>query len=572
MKLAHTCIRRPVMATMLTVALLVFGWIGYDRLPVREYPDIDPPIVSVTTVYPGANPEVVETEVTEVLEEELNTIEGIRTLSSSSREQVSAITIEFALERDVNIAAQDVRDKISRIRGRLPDDIDPPIIGKQDADAQAIMWIALFSSTYSPLELTDLAENVFKDRIQNIEGVGQVMIGGAKRFAVRVRLDADRLAAHQLTALDVIQALDRENVEIPSGRIEGPTREFTIRTEGEFESPAAFNDLVVVSRDGAPVRLGDLGVAETGVENERNLARFLGREAVGLGIVKQSKANTVDVADRVKALLAELGRNLPPGVETRVAYDSSVYITRSIQEVQETLLLAALLVSLVIFLFLRNLRTTIIPVLAIPTSIIGTFLVIYWFGFTINNLTLLALVLAIGVVVDDAIIVLENSFRHIEEYGKPPLEAARDASSEIGFAVIAATLSLIAVFVPVAFLTGATGRLFFELGITVAVAVGLSGFVALTLTPMLCSRFLRHQAKHVRIYYVLENVFNGLSAIYQHALERVLHHRALVVAGGVVALVLIGVLAWVLPKEFLPVEDKGSFLVIVSAPEGATLE
>ncbi len=573
MKLSETCIRLPVMATMLTAALMVFGWIGYTRLPVREYPDIDPPIVAVTTVYPGASPEVVETEVTEVLEEELNTIEGIRTLVSNSREQLSAITIEFALERDVDIAAQDVRDKISRIRGRLPDDIDPPIIAKQDADAQAIMWIALYSANYSPLELTDMAENLFKDRIQNIEGVGQVMIGGAKRFAVRVRLDADRLAARQLTVADVTGALQRENIEIPSGRIEGPTREFTIRTEGEFRTPDEFNDLIVAYRQGAPIRLRDIGVAETGVEDERNLARFLGKPSVGLGVVKQSKANTVEVADKVKVVLEQLRKLLPPGVEATVAYDQSTYIKRSIREVQETLFQSGILVALVIFLFLRSVRTTIIPVLAIPTSIIGTFLVMYVLGFTINNLTLLALVLSIGVVVDDAIIVLENAFRHIEEYGKPAMQAAVDASREIGFAVVAATLALIAVFVPVAFLKGATGRLFYELGITVAVAVGISGFIALTLTPMLCSRFLRHQTKHNRVYWALEKFFDAMSALYERGLRAVLRHRLVTCAAGLLGgFALIGLLAVVLPREFLPIEDKGSFLVITSAPEGATLE
>lgn len=572
MVLSDICIKRPVLATMLTAALVVFGWIGYTRLPVREFPDIDPPIVAVTTVYPGANPEVVETEVTEVLEEELNTIEGIRTMVSTSREQVSAITIEFELERNVDIAAQDVRDKIARIRRLLPDDIDPPVIAKQDADAQAIMWIALFSDNYSPLELTDMAENLFKDRIQNIEGVGQVMIGGAKRFAVRVRIDADRLAAHMLTVSDVSDALRREHVEIPSGRVEGPTREFTIRTEGEFRTPEEFNNLIIAYRQGAPVRLRDVGVAETGVENERTLARFLGKPAVGLGVVKQSKANTVDVADKVKVILAQLEKLLPPGVETKVAYDQSIYIKRSILEVKESLFQAGILVTLVIFLFLRSVRTTIIPVLAIPTSIIGTFFVINALGFTINNLTLLALVLSIGVVVDDAILVLENAFRHIEEYGKPPMQAAQDATREVGFAVIAATLALVAVFVPVAFLKGATGRLFYELGITVAVAVMLSGFVALTLTPMLCSRFLRHKPKHIHVYFVLENIFNKMSETYERWLAIVLRHRTATAIGGAVALALILVFLAILPREFLPTEDKGSFLVLISAPEGATME
>jgi multidrug efflux pump len=561
-----------VFATMMTVALVIVGLIGYARLPVREFPDIDPPIVAITTVYTGASPEVIETEVTEVLEEELNTIEGIRTMTSESREQLSAITIEFELNRDVDIAAQDVRDKIARIRNRLPKDIDPPVIAKQDADAQPVMWVALSSDNYSPLELTDIAENVFKDRMQNIPGVGQVIVGGAQRFAVRVRLDADRLAAHQLTVVDVVRALESQNVEIPSGRVEGVKREFTIRTEGEFQSPAEFNQLIVTYRNNVPIRLRDVGVAEAGVENERTLARFMRKPSVGLGVVKQSKANTVEVADRVKALLDQLRPTLPAGVTATIAYDSSIYIVRSIREVQETLFLSGILVTLVIFLFLRNVRTTVIPALAIPTSIIGTFAVIQMLGFTINNLTLLALVLAIGVVVDDAILVIENAYRHMEEFGKPAMQAAEDAMSEIVVAVIATTFALVAVFVPVAFLTGSTGRLFYELGITVAVAVGFSSFVALTLTPMLCSRFLRHQERHNWFYMVLERMFDGMSRIYERMLRVILRHRIVVSLAALAAVAAIAWFAATLPRELLPIEDKGGFLVISIAPEGATMD
>ncbi len=572
MFLPNLSISRPVTATMICVALITFGLIGYNRLPVREFPDVDPPIVSVTTIYPGAAPEVVESEVTEVIEEELNTIEGIKSMTSQSREQVSSITIEFVLNRDVDIAAQDVRDKIARIRGRLPDDIEAPIVAKQDADASPIMWVALYSDSLSPLDLTDIAENMYKDRVQNIEGVGRVIIGGAQRFAVRVRMDADKLAAHRITVADVVSALESQHVEIPSGRIEGAAREFTIRTEGEFPTPEAFNRLVVAYRDEAPVRLGDVGHVESGVEDERTLARFLGRPAVGLGIVKQSKANTIEVAQNVKRVIKEMDRFKPPEVETRVAYDSSIFIERSINEVKQTLLIAGGLVVLVIFFFLRSVRSTIIPALAIPTSIITTFAFIYFFGFTINNLTLLALVLAIGLVVDDSIVVLENAYRHIEIEKEDPMKAARDGSSQVAFAVIATTLSLIAVFIPVAFLPGATGRLFFELGITVAIAVGVSSFVALTLIPMLCSRFLKHQEKHNAVYNVLESFFNGLSSIYRKSLTRVLHHRVIMSILGFLSLGLILYFGGVIRKEFLPVEDKGSFLVVTSAPDGSTLE
>jgi multidrug efflux pump len=389
---------------------------------------------------------------------------------------------------------------------------------------------------------------------------------------VRVRLDADRLAARQLTVGDVATALQTQNVEIPSGRIEGLDREFTIRTEGEFKTPDEFNELIVAYRENTPIRLKDVGIVEAGVENERNLARFMRKPSVGLGVVKQSKANTVQVADEVKVLLTQLEKQLPPGVEVRVAYDVSTYIIRSIREVQETLLLSGILVTLVIFLFLRSVRTTIIPALTIPTSIIGSFAVIHALGFTINNLTLLALVLAIGVVVDDAIVVIENAFRHMEEYGKPARQATEDAMREITVAIIATTLSLIAVFVPVAFLTGTTGRLLYELGITVSVAVAFSSFVALTLTPMLCSRFLKHQNKHNRLYMLLEQVFDGMSRVYERHLRIALRHRVIIVILGLLSFGVIGWLSFALPRELLPMEDKGGFLIIAVAPEGATLE
>lgn len=572
MFLSNFSIRRPVSATMMSVALVVFGLIGYFRLPVRELPDVDPPVVSIITVYPGASPEIVEREVTKVLEEELNTIDGIRTMTSSSKEQVSSITIEFSLTRPVDVAAQDVRDKISRIRKTLPDDIDPPVVAKQEADASPIIWVALNSSTLSPLDLTDIAENFYKDRLQNVEGVGQVIIGGAQRFSVRVRLDAHKLAAHQITVGDVSTALQTQNLELPSGRVESKSREFTINTEGQFKTPEQFNELVIAWRNGAPIRLKDVGFAEAGVEDERTVARFKGKPAVGLGVVKQSKANTVAVADKVKELLAKLEPVKPAGVEATIAYDSSIFVSRSIKEVKETLILASALVTLVIFIFLRSIRTTLIPALAIPTSIIFTFAVINWLGFTINNLTLLALVLCIGIVVDDAIVVLENAFRHIEEYGKTPLQAAKEATTEVGFAVIATTLSLIAVFIPVAFLTGTTGRLFYELGVTVAVAVGISCFVSLTLTPMLCSRYLRHQSKHNWMYNVLESFFNGMSNGYRALLGFVLKARLLMLIVGAASMFAIYYFGGLLKRELLPVEDKGSFLVLTIAPEGSTLE
>ncbi|MDX1692022.1 MAG: efflux RND transporter permease subunit, partial [Acidimicrobiia bacterium] len=423
MFLSDTSIDRPVLTTVVTAAVLLLGWIGYRNLPVRELPDVEFPVVSVRTVLPGASPEVVETEVTEVLEEEINTIEGLKTLTSASGEATSYVIAEFELGRDVDFALQDVRAQVSRVRGELPDDVEEPVIQKQDPDARPIMWIAVRGPDVPLTEVNEVADNVVRERLQTLEGVGSVLTGGGQRFAVRIRLDPKRMAAYAVTVGDVRRALQQGNVEIPSGRLESDSREFTVRTEGEFETPEAFNELIVAYRDGSPVRLGDVGIAEGGAENERTLARFNGEPTVGLGVVKQSGANTVAVADRV---LEELERirevELPPGYTISLATDDSEFIEQSLAEVEETLLLAFVLVVLVILLFLRNVRATIIPSLAIPVSIVGTFGAIYALGFSINTLTLLALVLAIGIVVDDAIVVVENIYRHMEE-GEGPKEA-----------------------------------------------------------------------------------------------------------------------------------------------------
>ena len=572
MSLPDVSIKRPVFASMMSLAIILFGLIGLSRLPLREYPDIDPPIVSVTTVLPGASAEVIETEVTEVLEEELNTIDGIKLLTSSSREQVSAVTIEFQLTRNVDAAAQDVRDKVSRVRGKLPDDVEEPVISKLSADAQAIMWLALSSDVYSAVELTRYAEDVIKDRLQTISGVGSIIIGGSKRYAVRIWLDADKLAARQLTVADIRETLRNENVELPSGRIESRTREFTVKTEGELKRPEAFNDLVVAYQGGTPIYLRDVGRAEAGVENERNLARFMQKPAVGLGVVKQSKANTIEVARAVKAEVEKIRPTLPAGILIQTAYDSSIFIERSVTEVTETLLIAFVLVVFVIFLFLRTVRTTLIPTLVIPTSIIGTFLMMYWMGFTINNLTLLGLVLVIGVVVDDAIVVMENAFRHMEQYGKSAMDAARDATREIQFAIVAITIALVAVFTPLAFLQGSTARLFNEFGLAVAVSVLISGFVALSFTPMLCSRLLRVQHKHNKLFLMFENFYTGLNNRYSRWLRWALAHRWVVVLIAIGSVGLSILFYKMLKSELIPTDDKGSFLVFVSAPEGATME
>jgi multidrug efflux pump len=572
MKLSDISIRRPVFASMMSLALVLFGVIGYRLLPVREYPDVDPPIISVSTVLVGANPQVVESAITDPLEEELSTVPGLRTLTSRSSEQVSNITLEFNLERDVDDAAQDVRDRVSRARGRLPQDIEEPVIAKQEADAQPFYWLALTGANYSLLQLSDIADRVVKARLQSLPGVGQAAIFGERRYSMRVWLDPTALTAHQLTVQDVESAIQSRNVEVPAGRIESQRREFSVRTLGELKTPDEFADLTVANQGGQLVRLRDLGHVELGPEDIRSVLRYNGTSAVAIGVVRQSKSNLIEVADAIGAELPAIQAQLPPGVEIIPAFDGSTFVRRSISEAQETLIIAAVLVILIIFVFLRNLRATIIPGLAIPASIISAFAVMYFLGFSVNNLTLLALTLAIGIVVDDAIIVLENAYRHQEELGESPETAAINGTREIAFAVIATTISLVAVFIPLAFLKGNTGRLFNEFGIAVAGSVVISGFVDLTLTPMLSARILRVPPRHGRMYKVLERGFDAIATGYGRLLERALRHRRLVVIGALGTLALAVVFFSSLKREFIPPEDKGYFVVFTIAPEGSTLE
>ncbi|HEU4829069.1 MAG TPA: efflux RND transporter permease subunit [Gemmatimonadales bacterium] len=571
MKLSDLSIRRPVLASMLSASLVLFGIIGYRQLSVREYPDVDPPIISVQTFLPGANPQVVESAITDILEEELSTVPGLRTLTSSSAEQFSNITLEFTLERDVDDAAQDVRDKVSRVRGRLPQDIEEPVIAKQEADAQPFFWLALSGSNYSLLQLSDIADRTVKARLQSLPGVGSAFIAGERRYAMRVWLDPAELAARGLTVQDVEAAIRSRNVEVPAGRIESQRREFTVRTLGELKTPDEFSELTVSNLDGQSIKLKDLGRVELGPEDDRSALRYNGTPAVAIGIVRQSKANLIEVADAVIAELPAIQAALPPGIRIDRAFDGSVFVKRSITEAEETLIVAAALVVIIIFVFLRNLRATIIPAFAIPASIVSTFAVMYFLGFSINNLTLLALTLAIGIVVDDAIIVLENAYRHQEELGEDPETAAINGTREIAFAVIATTISLVAVFTPLAFLQGNTGRLFNEFGIAVAGSVVISGFVALTLTPMLCARILRVPHSHGRLYQALERGFDSISTGYGRLLRKALAHRAIVVAGAVCTLLLAAVLFRSLKREFIPPEDRGFFPTFVIAPEGATV-
>ncbi len=571
MILSDLSIRRPVLATVMSLMIILIGLIAFDRLPVREYPNIDAPVVSVRTVYPGASAAVMESQITKPLEDSLSGIEGIRTIKSVSREAVSQITVEFVQSRDPEAAANDTRDRVARVRGLLPGEAEDPVVAKIEADAQAIIWLAFSSDRQSPLEITDYADRVVADQLKTLPGVASVIVGGQRRYAMRVWLDPSRMAALGVTVQDVETALRSQNTELPSGRIEGPMREFTVQAETDLKTPEEFERVIIRDSGGALVRLGDLGRAEIGAEDERNIVRVNGRAAVGLGIVKQSTANTLAVAQAVKAELPRIEAALPEGMQLKVGFDSSIFIEKSIDAVYTTMIEAMVLVVAVIFLFLRNWRATLIPFVTIPVSLIGAFIFLYAMGFTINVLTLLGLVLAIGLVVDDAIVMLENIYRHIEE-GMPPVEAAVKGAREIGFAVMAMTLTLVAVFAPLAFAEGNTGKLFTEFAMTVAAAVLVSGFVALTLTPMMASRMLRHETRHGAFFNFGERVLTGLNSAYTRGVTRVLKHPLIMVLVFVlVAAAAFGLLKS-LKSELAPTEDRGFFIGFMLAPEGATLQ
>ena len=555
----------------MSLLIVLVGIISFLRLTVREYPKIDSPVVSVRTVYKGASPQVIESQVTQPLEDSISGIEGVRMLKSVSREEVSQITVEFVSDRDPDAAANDVRDRVSRARGRLPDEVEEPIIAKVEADAQAIMWLRLFSDRASALEISDYADRFVADRLKTLTGVASVIIGGERRYAMRIWLDRERLAAYALTPQDVEDALRRQNVEVPAGRIESRQREFTVLSESDLRTPGQFNALIIREVNGYPVRLSDVGRAEVGPQDERNIVRVDGKPAVGLGVVKQSTANTLAVAQAVKNELPKIRESLPLGMDIGVAFDVSVFIERSITSVYTVMAEALTLVVLVIFFFLRSGRATIIPFVTIPVSLVGAFFLIWIMGFSINVLTLLGIVLSIGLVVDDAIVVLENIHRHIEE-GMKPLQAAFRGAREISFAVVAMTITLAAVFAPLAFSTGNTGKLLTEFALTVASAVVVSGFVALTLTPMMCSKLLRRQPSHGRIYNALEGFFEGLASGYKRALAWSLAHRPVIIAGFIAVAIGGGLLFKALKSELSPLEDRGFFIGIMVAPEGATMD
>jgi multidrug efflux pump len=571
MVLPELSVRRPVLATVMSLLIMLIGIISFERLTVREYPKIDSPVVSVRTIYTGASPQVIESQVTQPLEDSISGIEGVKTMKSVSREEVSQITVEFTNDRDPDLAANDVRDRVSRARGRMPDEVDEPIISKVEADAQAIMWLRLFSERHGPLEISDYADRFVADRLKTLPGVASVIIGGERRYAMRIWLDRERLAAYALTPQDVEEALRRQNIEVPAGRIESSRREFTVLSESDLRTPAQFNQLIIREVKGYPVRLSDIGRAELGAADDRNILRVNGNPAVGLGIVKQSTANTLAVAQAVKAEVPKIAAALPQGMQIAVAFDTSIFIEQSITSVYKVMAEALVLVVLVIFLFLRSVRATLIPFVTIPVSLIGAFFLIWVMGFSINVLTLLGIVLAVGLVVDDAIVVLENIHRHIEN-GMRPFEAALKGGREIAFAVVAMTVTLAAVFAPLAFATGNTGRLFLEFALTVASAVVVSGFVALTLTPMMCSKLLRREASHGRVYNALERFFEGMSSGYGRLLRFCLARRGVVVALFLLAAAGGSALFLSIRSELSPLEDRGFFIGVMSAPEGATKE
>ena len=569
--MSSTCIKRPVLATVLNLVLVILGGIGFLYLGVRDYPSVDPPIISVSTSFTGANAEVIETQITEPLEAAINGVQGIRSLSSTSRDGMSRIRVEFELGVDLETAANDVRDKVSGTLRRLPEDIESPTVYKADADSEPVFAVSLRSEGRSMIDLSMFAELYYKERLQTIPGVSSVEIWGEKKYSVRLRMDPALLAAYGLTPMDVRAAVDAGNVELPSGRIEGDNTELTIRTMGRLMSIEDFNRLVI-ARDGEKVvRFEDIGVAEVDAENTRSVSRRNGVPMVMVALVPQPGANYIDIADRAYEVMADLEKDLPEDIDAAVAFDDTTYIRKSISEVERTIVEAFVLVVLIIFAFLRSWRTTLIPVLAIPVSLIGAFFVMYIAGFTINILTLLAIVLAIGLVVDDAIVVMENIFAKIEQ-GMSPLQAGFKGSNEIFFAVIATTVVLVAVFIPIVFLEGTTGRLFREFSLVIAGAVTFSAFVALTFTPMISTKILTKRSAQSWLYRKTEPFFEGMNRVYRHWLEGFLRARYwafIIIAGagaGIVAL-------WMtLPSEMAPLEDRSLIRLSSIAPEGATFE
>src|SRR5688572_17263596 len=570
MTLPETCIRRPVFATVLSIVVLLIGLISYSRLSVREYPRIDEPVVTVQTQYTGASAEVVESQITKVLEDSLAGIEGVDVMTSVSRSENSQITVRFKLTRSPDSAAADVRDKVSRVRARLPDAIDEPVIAKVEADSFPIMWLSVSTTKKLPIEVSDYVSRYVKPRLSTLPGAADVRIFGERRISMRIWLDPAKLAAYRVTPQDVEDALRRQNVEIPAGRIESNQREFSVLSQTDLQTPDEFDAIVIRDVAGYPVRVRDVGRAQVAPVDQRVIARFMGNPAVSMGVIKQAVANPLELSKAVRAEVAEINKTLQ-GMKIEVVYDSSRFIEQSIKAVFRTIVEAILLVALVIFLFLRNFRATLIPLVTIPVSLVGAFTFMYLFGFSVNTLTLLAMVLAIGLVVDDSIVVLENIHRHVEG-GMSRLDAALVGSREIAFAVMAMTITLAAVYAPLSFQTGRTGRLFIEFALALAGAVLVSGFVALTLSPMMCSKLLKHEEKHGRIFTMIERWLTAMTNGYARSLAWLLDRRWIVVIVWLVTAGIAALFFSLLRSELAPLEDRGVIFGRMQSPPGATVE
>ncbi|MFZ9253608.1 MAG: efflux RND transporter permease subunit [Hylemonella sp.] len=571
MQLPEISIRRPVFATVLSLLVLLIGAVSFTKLPVREYPKIDEPVVTVSVKYAGASAEVIESQIAKPLEDSIAGIDAVDVITSISRAEQAQITVRFRLEKDADAAAAEVRDRTSRVRNKLPQAIEEPVIAKVEADAFPVIWLAFSSDTHSALEINELVTRIAKPRLQTVTGAADVRIYGERKYAMRVWLDPDRLAAYRLTTQDAEDALRRSNLEVPAGRIESRQREFSVTSNTDLKTPAQFGEIVIKTVGGFPVKLRDVARIEQGAADERTSVRLNGRPAISAGVIRQATANPLELSAGVRAMLPKLEADLPKGITISVANDNSVFIDRSVKNVFKTIVEAVVLVALVIFLFLRTVRASIIPIVTIPVSLIGTFALMALAGFTVNTLTLLALVLAIGLVVDDAIVVLENIYRHIEE-GEDPFSAAIKGAKEVGFAVVAMTLTLAAVYAPLAFTPGRTGRLFIEFALALAGAVIVSGFIALTLSPMMCSQLLRHNPNPWFFDRWMEKVLTALSKGYEWLLRKILRQRwiVLLVMAGV------GLAIWtILPgmkRELAPLEDRGVILNVINSPDGATME
>jgi len=571
MSLSSVSIKRPVLATVFSLVILLFGGIGMNYLGVREFPSVDPPIISVSTSYPGANSDVIESQITEPLEQSINGIPGIRTLTSRSSQGRSSISVEFELSVDLETAANDVRDKVSQAQRFLPRDADPPTVAKADADAEPILMVAVKSPKRSLLELSEIADLTFKEQLQTISGVSAVQTWGEKRYSMRIWLDPAKLAGYQMTPLDVRNAIMRENIELPAGSIEGNTTELTIRTLGLMTTPQEFNNLILKQNGNQLIRVRDIGRAELSPEDLRGLLKMNGIPMIAVIIIPQPGANHIEIVDDVYERLEFIKRDLPEDVTIEIGFDNTDYIRSSINEVQTTIYVAFFLVVVIIFFFLRDWRTTIIPILVIPVSLIGSFFIMYLAGYTINVLTLLAIVLSIGLVVDDAIVMMENIYVKIEK-GMSPMQAGLEGSNEIFFAIIATTITLVAVFFPIVFLEGMTGRLFREFSIVIAGAVSISSFVALTFTPMLSTKLLKSRQKHNRFYNWSEKYFVKLNSAYQRSLENYLRNKYITPVILIVSLFMIYGLWKIIPAEMAPMEDRSQLMARITTTEGSTYE